>query len=43
MRDLVRKGWVSEHTRTIQNDDRRQKTWQLTERAETWQLRGQIW
>ena len=31
MRNLVRKGWVSEHTRTIQNDDRRQKTWQLTE------------
>ena len=31
MRDLVRKGWVSEHTRSIQNDDRRQKTWQLTE------------
>ena len=30
MRNLVRKGWVSEHTRTIQNDDRRQKTWQLT-------------
>ena len=30
MRNLVRKGWVSEHTRTIQNDNRRQKTWQLT-------------
>ena len=31
MRNLVRKGWVSEHTRSIQNDDRRPKTWQLTE------------
>ena len=31
MRNLVRDGLVSEHTRSIQNDDRRQKTWQLTD------------
>lgn len=31
MRSLLRKGWVSEHTRTIRGEDRRQKTWQLTD------------
>lgn len=30
MKELVRNGWVSEHTRAIQGDERRQKTWQLT-------------
>ena len=31
MRGLLRKTWVSEHTRTIRGEDRRQKTWQLTD------------
>ena len=31
MRDLLRKRLVSEHTRAIRGDERRQKTWQLTE------------
>ena len=31
MRDLLKKSMVSEHTRNIKGDDRRQKTWQLTE------------
>ena len=31
MRELLRKNLVSEHTRNIRGDDRRQKTWQLTE------------
>ena len=31
MRDLLKKNLVSEHTRNIKGDDRRQKTWQLTE------------
>ena len=31
MRELMTSGWVTEHTRTIRGDDRRQKTWQLTE------------
>ena len=31
MRELMSSGWVSEHTRTIRGEDRRQKTWQLTE------------
>ena len=31
MRDLLRKNMASEHTRNIKGDDRRQKTWQLTE------------
>ena len=31
MRDLMSNGWVAEHTRTIRGDDRRQKTWQLTD------------
>ena len=31
MRELMTSGWVSEHTRTIRGDNRRQKTWQLTE------------
>jgi len=31
MRTLLRQRHVSEHTRSIRGDDRRQKTWQLTE------------
>ena len=31
MRELMTSGLVSEHTRTIRGEDRRQKTWQLTE------------
>ena len=31
MRDLMSNGWVTEHTRTVRGDDRRQKTWQLTD------------
>ncbi|MDA0715022.1 MAG: AAA family ATPase [archaeon] len=31
MKDLHRDGLVSEHTRAIQGDERRQKTWQLTD------------
>ena len=31
MRDLMSDGLVSEHMRTIRGEDRRQKTWQLTE------------
>ena len=31
MRTLLRKRLVSEHSRTIRGDDRRQKTWQLTD------------
>ena len=31
MRDLLKKGAVSEHSRSIIGDERRQKTWQLTE------------
>ena len=31
MRDLLKKNLVSEHTRNIKGDDRRQKTWQLTD------------
>lgn len=31
MRDLLKKNMVSEHTRNIKGDDRRQKTWQLTD------------
>jgi len=31
MRNLLRQKHVSEHTRSIRGDDRRQKTWQLTE------------
>ena len=31
MRELLKKNLVSEHTRNIKGDDRRQKTWQLTE------------
>ena len=33
MRDLMSNGWVTEHTRTVRGDDRRQKTWQLTEKG----------
>jgi len=33
MRKLTKEGLVSEHTRTIVGDDRRQKTWQLTEKG----------
>ena len=35
MRDLLKKSMVSEHTRNIKGDDRRQKTWQLTEEGRT--------
>ena len=31
MRDLLKKNLVSEHTRNIKGDNRRQKTWQLTD------------
>ena len=31
MRTLLRQKYVSEHTRAIRGDDRRQKTWQLTD------------
>ena len=31
MSDLMTNGWVSQHTRTVRGEDRRQKTWQLTE------------
>ena len=31
MRDLLREALVEEHTRAVQGDERRQKTWQLTE------------
>ena len=31
MRDLLKKNLVSEHTRNIKGDERRQKTWQLTD------------
>ncbi|MBT4982503.1 MAG: hypothetical protein HOM85_05525, partial [Euryarchaeota archaeon] len=31
MRDLLRNKQVSEHSRAIRGDDRRQKTWQLTD------------
>ena len=31
MRELVTNGLVSEHTRAIRGEDRRQKTWQLTD------------
>ena len=31
MRNLLKDGMVEEHTRSIQGEERRQKTWQLTE------------
>ncbi len=31
MRDLLREALVEEHTRAVQGDERRQKTWQLTD------------
>ena len=31
MRELMSNGWVTEHTRTVRGDNRRQKTWQLTD------------
>ena len=31
MRTMLRKQWVSEHTRTVRGESRRQKTWQLSE------------
>ena len=34
MRTLLRDECVSEHTRTIRGEDRRQKTWQLTEQGQ---------
>ena len=43
MRTMLRNQWVSEHTRTVRGESRRQKTWQLTElgRAEA-KSRGNI-
>ena len=35
MRTLLRKRLVSEHSRSIRGDDRRQKTWQLTDEGRT--------
>jgi len=35
MRELMLNGWVTEHTRTVRGDERRQKTWQLTEEGRT--------
>ena len=31
MREIMAQDWATEHTRSIRGDDRRQKTWQLTE------------
>ena len=31
MREIMNNGWVTEHTRAIIDEERRQKTWQLTE------------
>ena len=31
MRTMLKNQWVSEHTRTVRGESRRQKTWQLTE------------
>mgnify|MGYP002815617723 FL=1 len=31
MRTMLRNQWVSEHTRTVRGESRRQKTWQLTD------------
>ncbi len=31
MRNIVSEGWATEHTRSIRGDNRRQKTWQLTD------------
>ena len=36
MRTLLRDEFVTEHTRTIRGEDRRQKTWQLTEKGQEW-------
>jgi len=35
MRTMLRNQWVSEHTRTVRGESRRQKTWQLTELGRT--------
>jgi DNA-binding MarR family transcriptional regulator len=35
MRDLLKKQYVSEHTRNIRGEERRQKTWQLTDEGRT--------
>ena len=35
MRDLLKRQYVSEHTRNIRGEERRQKTWQLTEEGRT--------
>ncbi|MDP6324957.1 MAG: ATP-binding protein [Candidatus Thalassarchaeaceae archaeon] len=35
MRTMLRNQWVSEHTRTVRGESRRQKTWQLTEMGRT--------
>ena len=44
MRELLKKNLVSEHTRNIRGDDRKQKTWQLTEegRAEIQTIRKKL-
>ena len=33
MRSMLRNQWVTEHTRTVRGESRRQKTWQLTEQG----------
>ena len=33
MRSLIRDEKVTEHTRTVRGEDRRQKTWQLTQQG----------
>ena len=35
MRTMLRNQWVSEHTRTVRGESRRQKTWQLTDLGRT--------
>jgi DNA-binding MarR family transcriptional regulator len=35
MRAMLRNQWVTEHTRTVRGESRRQKTWQLTELGRT--------
>ncbi len=35
MRTMLRNQWVSEHTRTVRGESRRQKTWQLTDIGRT--------
>ena len=35
MRALLREEMVTEHTRTVRGEDRRQKTWQLTDKGKS--------